>query len=342
MKQKDRVIQALELKESDCVPSFEWDINEKVVKAITGSEDILEAVEKLDLDGVVIRPDYKREYVEEDVYIDEWGCKRKITTESIAVIIESPIKDLKDYKKYEFPDPYAHHRFEKLERAVQKFGPEKAIILNVRDIFSDIRDLLGYENALIALITEQEYFEKFLNRVIEYNRTLAEIAYKKFNLNILATTDDIASSSGLIFNPKIFFNFLGPKFREVIQGFKDIGYYCIKHCDGNIMPILEYWIDCGIDCIDPIDPLAGMDLALIKKEYGQRVCIKGNVDCTKALVYGTEKEVEEEVKNCLHEAAYGGGYILSSSNTIHSGVKPENYVAMIKALRKYGKYPIEN
>ncbi len=81
--------------------------------------------------------------------------------------------------------------------------------------------------------------------------------------------------------------------------------------------------------------------SLIKKEYGQRICIKGNVDCTKALVYGTEKDVEEEVKACLHKAAYGEGYILSSSNTIHSGVKPENYVAMIKALRKYGKYPIE-
>ena len=82
--------------------------------------------------------------------------------------------------------------------------------------------------------------------------------------------------------------------------------------------------------------------SLIKKEYGQRICIKGNVDCTKTLVYGTGQEVEEEVKACIEQAAPGGGYILSSSNMIHSGVKPENYVSMIKALRKYGKYPIQN
>ena len=108
------------------------------------------------------------------------------------------------------------------------------------------------------------------------------------------------------------------------------------------MPILEYWIDCGIDCIDPIDPLSGMDLALVKQKYGHRICIKGNVDCTKTLVYGTGQAVEEEVKACIRQAARGGGYILSSSNMIHSGVKPENYVAMIEALRKYGQYPIQH
>lgn len=339
MNQKERVIRALERKEPDYVPTLEWDINPAIVKAITGSEDVLDIIETLDIDGIVIRPNYAKEDIDDEIYIDEWGCKRQMTTESISVIIENPIKRLQDHKDYTFPDPYAPHRFDRLEQAVQRFGDSKAVILNVRDVFSDIRDLLGYENALISLITEQDYFEQLLNRVIEYNRTLAKIAYEKFNINILGTTDDIAGTQGLIFNPKLFFNFLGPKFREVIKGFKDIGYYCIKHCDGDIMPILEYWIDCGIDCIDPIDPLAGMDLGLIKQKYGDRVCIKGNVDCTKTLVYGTEKDVEDEVKACIDQAASGGGYILSSSNMIHSGVKPENYTAMITALRTYGAYP---
>jgi uroporphyrinogen decarboxylase len=263
-----------------------------------------------------------------------------VTAENISVIIENPIKNIKDHKAYQFPDPYASHRFTHLEQAVQRFGETRAVILNVRDVFSDIRDLLGYENALIALITEQEYYGQLLDRVIEYNRTLAHIVRERFPINIIATTDDIAGTQGLIFSPKVFFNFLGSKFREVIQGFKHLGYYCIKHCDGDIMPILDYWIDCGIDCIDPIDPLAGMDLSLIKQKYGHRICIKGNVDCTQALVSGTEQDVEQDVKACIQQAAYGGGYILSSSNMIHSGVQAKNYVAMIKALRQYGQYPI--
>jgi uroporphyrinogen decarboxylase len=48
--------------------------------------------------------------------------------------------------------------------------------------------------------------------------------------------------------------------------------------------------------------------------------------------------VEEEVKKTIEIAAGGGGYILSSSNTIHPGVKPENYIAMVNAAHKYGKY----
>jgi uroporphyrinogen decarboxylase len=107
------------------------------------------------------------------------------------------------------------------------------------------------------------------------------------------------------------------------------------------MPIIDIIMDSGIDCIDPIDPVAGMSLAHIKKTYGDRVSIKGNVDCANTLVYGSVEETIEETKNCIRTAAPGGGYILSSSNTIHASVKPENYLAMLDTLKKYGNYPIE-
>ncbi len=341
MNQLQRVLTALQCKEPDYVPTFEFDINKGVMKHLTGSEDILDAADILDLDGIVVRPTYQKEFISEKVYLDEWGCKRQVSNETLAVIIESPIKDLKDHGDYTFPDPYAHHRFEELERTVNRYGSTKAVILNVRDIFSDLRDLLGYENALVALVTEQDHVKALLDRIIEYNWTLAKLVAEKFDLTIVVTTDDIAANRGLIFSPKVFFELLGPKFKEVIHGFKTLGYYCIKHCDGYIMDVLDYWIDCGIDCIDPIDPNADMDLEYIKNKYGSRVCIKGNVNCETALVNGTEQEVEEEVRDCIRKAATGGGYILSSSNTIHSGVRPENYRAMLRALREYGKYPLD-
>jgi uroporphyrinogen decarboxylase len=331
---------ALERKEPDFVPVFEWDINREVMQAISGGDDLFSFIGEMDIDGIPLRPTYTKEYIDEKLYIDEWGCKRKITSESIAVIVESPIKNIKDHRNYTFPDPHANHRFENIEKAVRAVGDEVAVILNVRDVFSDIRDLLGYEEALISLITEREYFESLLDRVIEYNRALAKLARERFNLNIIATTDDIADTRGLIFNPKIFFDFLGPKFREVIRGFHDLGYYCIKHTDGYIMDILDYMVESGIDCIDPIDPTARMDIGQIKKLYGDRICIKGNVNCVTTLVTGSREDVEENVRYCIKNAGYGGGYILSSSNTIHSSVKPENFTSMMMATRKYGRYPL--
>ena len=68
------------------------------------------------------------------------------------------------------------------------------------------------------------------------------------------------------------------------------------------------------------------------------ICIWGNIDCSKLLSFGSPMEVEESVKECIHSAGMNGGYVLTSSNSIHSLVKPENYLAMLKAAKQYGIY----
>jgi uroporphyrinogen decarboxylase len=83
-----------------------------------------------------------------------------------------------------------------------------------------------------------------------------------------------------------------------------------------------------------------MDLSAVKAQYGHRIAIKGNVDCIETLVHGTQEEVIEETKETIRAGAPGGGFILSSSNSIHSGVKPENYLTMLKTLEQHGHYPI--
>ena len=75
-------------------------------------------------------------------------------------------------------------------------------------------------------------------------------------------------------------------------------------------------------------------------KYGDRICLIGNIDCGATLSWGTEEEVRQEVKECIKKAGAGGGLICASSNSIHSGVKPENYLAMVKAIREYGRYPL--
>jgi uroporphyrinogen decarboxylase len=101
---------------------------------------------------------------------------------------------------------------------------------------------------------------------------------------------------------------------------------------------MDYLVESGIDCIDPIDPTAGMKLDRIKKQFGGRVCIKGNVDCTGTLVNGSALEVENAVRDCLKKAGGGGGYVLSSSNSIHSGVDPENFRVMVESAHRIGRY----
>ena len=131
-----------------------------------------------------------------------------------------------------------------------------------------------------------------------------------------------------------------PVLKALVDEAKNRGAYFVKHTDGNIMPIIDMIIDTGIDGLHPIDPNAGMDLGEVKEKYGHRVCLVGNVDCAYTLTWGTLEEVREDVKRCIKQAASGGGYICMSSNAIHSAVKPENYVEMVKAIHEYGEYPI--
>jgi uroporphyrinogen decarboxylase len=335
---KERIETALRGGQPDVVPTFEWFVDAGVGKALTGSSEPVEIIDGLDLDGINIRADYSSNPAGPDLFTDEWGATRKLTGDSIAAVMDSPIKDIADHGNYRFPDPEAPHRFQSLENALERFGDKRAIILNLRDGFSDMRDLLSYEEALMQSLAEPELFAALLDRVVEYNLELARIARERYGLNIVATTDDVASARGLLMSPGQYFEVIAPAFGKVMQGYKELGYSIIKHCDGEITPLIDFWIECGIDCLDPIDPDAGYKMAAMKAKYGDRICLKGNIDCKGTLCDGTPEEVETEVRQCLADGGAGGGLILSSSNTIHRGVKPDNYRAMLAALREYGRY----
>lgn len=335
---KERIEAVLRGNVPDVIPTFEWFIDAGVGKALTGSDDSVDIIEALDIDGINIRADYAEESTGTDLFVDEWGATRKLTGDCIAAVMKSPISNIEDHATYQFPDPHAPHRFQTLEKALERFGDKRSIILNLRDGFSDMRDLLSYEEALMQFMLEPELFVELLDRVVEYNLELARIAKQRYGVNVVATTDDVANGNGLLLPPDRYMDIIGPSFKKVMQGYKDLGYLIVKHCDGEITPLIDFWIECGIDCLDPIDPDAGYKMADMKAKYGDQISLKGNVDCKGALCNGTPEEVAQEVRQCIVDGGAGGGLILSSSNTIHRGVKPENYTAMLTALRTHGVY----
>jgi uroporphyrinogen decarboxylase len=159
-------------------------------------------------------------------------------------------------------------------------------------------------------------------------------------VKIVYTGDDVAGTDGPLMSPASFHALFAPGLHRVIGGFKELGLKVIKHTDGMLWPIIDSIVDSGIDCLDPIDPIAGMDLAQVKAKYGSRIALKGNVDCAHLMTLGSPAQVAEATRAALRQGAPGGGFILSSSNSIHSSVKPENYAAMLAALKESGSYPI--
>jgi uroporphyrinogen decarboxylase len=143
-------------------------------------------------------------------------------------------------------------------------------------------------------------------------------------------------------SPKMAAEFFMPYLKPLVTRVHELGSMCIKHSDGLLWSLFDQIIETGVDGIHPIDPEAGMDMGEAKAKYGDKICLLGNVDCGPLLTWGTAAEVRETTRECLRKGGKGGGLICMSSNSIHSGVNPENYVAMVEIIHEYGKYPLEN
>ena len=114
----------------------------------------------------------------------------------------------------------------------------------------------------------------------------------------------------------------------------------VKHCDGNITPIIDDLAHSGISCIDPIDVGAGVQLEEVKVTYGRRMAIKGGVPI-KVLINGSIEDVTGAVRSCLQVAGPGGGYLLSSCSDITADVPPLNFKTMLDTNRRWGVYPLQ-
>jgi uroporphyrinogen decarboxylase len=336
----ERVIAALKRdKLPDRVPYLEWGIDKKVINKINRGSSYEDFIENSIMDGVVSNAvlEEKRNYIDNDNYIDEWGVKRRRSPEDIWYPVDAPLKQIEKISEFVPPDPTESYRFKTLEKHVAKFKGKKAIIYFINDAYSIPSRLRGVERFLIDFIENPNIIRELVKISVEYNCQLAEYALSK-GADIIASGDDYAFNSGCFFSPQFFKEYIVEGLAKVIRTVHENGGYFIKHTDGNINRIFESILSTGIDAINPIEPKAGMDLEFIKKKFGGNICIMGNVDCGNLLTFGTEAEVIQETKACIDIAAPGGGYILSSSNSIHSSVKPENFLAMIKTVEKYGYY----
>ncbi len=343
MTSTERVLAVLRREEPDRIPTFEWDIDPGLITNMTGGGTYEDFIEQFDLDAVMCGPDYTKTPISGTEYLlDEWGVTRTKGHEEYAMAVDefSPIKTMVDLKNWEPPDPYAPHRFETMKRRVERFKGKRAIFAQLRDVWSNPRDLLGYEELFVKCGTEPELIEALVEKCVNQSIALVGLA-AKLGAEIVMSGDDIADNRRTMISPKMWRKMFLPHFRRWTQAIHDNGMLYWKHTDGNIMTVMDDFVDAGIDGIDPIDPLAKMDLATVKEMYGAKIAIKGNVDCAFLLLDGPEEAVVEAVKNCIRIAGPGGGYVCSSSNSIHSGVKPELYIAMLDAIREYGVYPLD-
>ncbi|HHU77669.1 MAG TPA: hypothetical protein GXZ29_02135 [Clostridiales bacterium] len=177
--------------------------------------------------------------------------------------------------------------------------------------------------------------QKQVDEMLQYVETIAKTGL----LDGVGMCSDYCFNTNPFLRPSMFAEFVTPYLAKTIEAYRSMGLYSIKHTDGNIMPIIDQLVQCKPDALHSLDPQGGVDLAYVKKTYGDQVCLIGNVNCA-LLQNGTEEEMSADVLRSLRDGMSGGyGYIFSTSNCIYTGLALSRYETMHKLWREHGIYP---
>lgn len=203
----------------------------------------------------------------------------------------------------------------------------------------------GMDRFLLNMVAHAEFAEALLWKIEELCKALMGQFLDAIggNIDIIKIGDDLGTQESLLISPAMYRSVLKPIHADLIAFIKERTSAAVFfHTDGDVFPLVEDFIEIGIDILNPIQTSAGKmaNLEQLKAHFGTEMVFCGGIDTHHYLPNGSPEEVREEVKRVLGILAPGGGYLVSSVHTIMDDVPPENILAMVDAVEEYGRYPI--
>ena len=228
------------------------------------------------------------------------------------------------------PDPDDNGLLRTIEEMIKRYKGDLAMGARVRLGASPSILSMGMENISAFYADEDDTLiktvEMFANWSQRMNKNLSEMDFDFF-----WAFDDIAYTSNMLISPRMFRDVFKENMKRAAS---TISKPWIYHSDGNYQAVLDDIIEIGASGIHPIEK-ASMDTRWLKENYGNALCLVGNIDIDYTLAFGSEQEVEDEVRERIALLGPGGRYIISDSNSIPDWCKAENILAMAHAIEKY-------
>lgn len=199
-------------------------------------------------------------------------------------------------------------------------------------------DLLGYENGLMAMITEPEKVTEILKRytVGVVNMTTGLAAHP--SVDAIKISSPFAGM-GFI-SPDFYRQFELPYLTQVSDAIKAQGIPGYVHTCGHINDRLEIMAESGItglECLDP-PPIGNVELDDAFNRIGNNMFIKGNIDSVNTLLNGTVSSIREDVVNRLQIGMQNKGFILSTACSISPMLPKEKVQVLAKLAKEFGDY----
>ncbi|MBI3987462.1 MAG: hypothetical protein HY343_11110, partial [Lentisphaerae bacterium] len=146
--------------------------------------------------------------------------------------------------------------------------------------------------------------------------------------------NDVAFNAGPFISPAQFHEIVTPYWARQVRRIKERGAFAFIHSDGMLMPVLDDLLSMEAHLLQSIDPMAGMDIAVVKERTRGKLALMGNVQCN-LMQDGPRAAIRKSALYCLEHGSPGGGYVFSTSNTIFPGMPLEHYEYMLEVFREF-------
>jgi hypothetical protein len=251
---------------------------------------------------------------------------------------EPPVLDIADARRIAVPSRTFYEELgygQMLRRLIAARHTEIALIGNCASPTLSFHVYFrGMEQGLIDLLENPRLAHAVMEKGVAF-----AIERGKFKidtgLRILRLNDSAANMS--VISPRLWRAFVFPHFKTVCD---ELHKYCpaVKiycHICGNTLPILEWLVEAGLDCIGPLDPLGGISLSEARRCVGNDVVLMGGID-TQSFVRSTPRQIKDEARRCIDRCAVNGAcYILGSGCVVPRTARRENLEAVVQAAAVY-------
>jgi len=343
----ERIVKSIEFEEPDRIPIWDYIDNWSAVRYFAGDEkDLTKANVKtyhgLGIDlcrgfGMSYEPDL------EGRVVMDGDVERKIL--GLTLWNNPPVKEIEGLKAYHVDLPSSEGVIEYINSnrdCCETFAPHTMWVpgCNVGfDIYYSVTDLKLFS---IASRTIPEELKRIMMERNEASLQYARAAAEERLSPLFFIGEDIAYKGKLMFPPEYLKREFIPLLERLCRPLKDAGIKTIFHSDGYLPDeMIDSLIEAGVEGLNPIEPLAGMDIAHLKDKYYGKLILVGNLDCSQILPLSSEKEVVDETKRLIGKASHGGGHFIGSSSEITPSTPLGNILAFYRTAHRYGRYPIK-
>jgi uroporphyrinogen decarboxylase len=206
------------------------------------------------------------------------------------------------------------------------------------ECFEIAKDVVGHEILCCAMAEEPEWARDIYDTQTEVAlRVLDHLERSGVRFDGAWIYGDIAYNHAPFCSPRMYRDLVMPAHARLVGWFKARGLPVIYHTDGDFRPLIPAMLSIGIDCFQPLEAKAGVDVRELKPLYGDRVALMGNIDIM-TLITNDRERIEAEVAAKIPIAMADGGYIYHSDHSIPPGVTWQTYQFLMERVARYGSY----